>query len=152
MKRFISLVLCIATTILCFASCSKKIAEEGDVSVVIEVKDGEYEIYKTYLENVEYKHEGLLAVIKNLHARPRDPLHVEYTDESFSPRICEIGPLKEGDGKYIVYYTSVETDSFFGAPTVVYGDTLLHMAGIGVEMAEVPSGAVFLFRLEANPF
>jgi hypothetical protein len=135
MKRIIALILALTTLLLSFVSCEKKYDEKGDVTVVIEDEKGEMEVYMTYLENVEHKHEGLLAVVKNLHARPRDPMHVKYTDETYSPRICEIGSLKEDHdaGKYIVFYTSVETDSYYGAATHNYGETLLHLLVITVE-------------------
>ena len=152
MKKIIALLLCLATAAVCFTSCKSRMAEKGDVTVIIEDENGDYDVYMIYLENIVHKHEGLLAVIKNLHARPRDPLHVVYTDESFSPRITEIGSLKESEGKYILFYTSVETDSYYGAKTVAYGETVLHLAGVGITMAEVKEGSVFLFRLEENPF
>lgn len=143
-------MLCIATATLCLASCTKRIEEKGDVTLIVEDENGDYEVYMTYLENVEHRHEGLLAVIKNLHSRPRDPMHVNYTDDTRNPRICEIGSLKEDvdAGKRIVFYTSVETDSYYGAATHNYGETLLHLSGVGVNMATVTEGAVFLFRLE----
>lgn len=150
MKRITALILSLTTLFLSLVSCEKKYEEKGDITVAIEDEKGDVEVYMTYLENVEHKHEGLLAVVKNLHARPREAMHVKYTDDTRNPRICEIGSLKEDvdAGKRIVFYTSVETDSYYGAATHNYGETLLHLSGVGVSMATVTEGAVFLFRLE----
>ena len=150
MKRILALILCITTLLLSLASCKKKIAEEGDVTVAIEVEDGEYEVYMTYLENVENKNNGALGVLENLRDRESNPLHVVYSKSSYGAFVTEIGPLKQNDsaGEYVMIYTSVETDSYADAPTVTYGEALLFASGIGISMMTVNAGTVILFRLE----
>ena len=153
MKRILAFIIT-AALILTVTSCGNKVDEQGDVTVVIETEKGDYEVYMTYLENVEHKHEGLLAILKNLHARPENPMHLVYSDGAYGEYVTEIGSVKEdsANGVYITYYTSLETDSYHGAPTVTYGESLLFLAGVGVSLASVTSGSVFLFRAEASPF
>ena len=135
--------------LLSFASC-KKIAEVGDVTVVVENGEGKYEVYKTYLENVKNKTEGAFGVLENLQEREDDPLHLVCENGTYGAFITEIGSIKENasEGAYIMIYTSVASDSYPDAPTVTYGDALLYSAGVGANMLTVEAGTILLFRLE----
>ncbi len=149
MKKFIAFI-CILTMLLPLASCKKKIAEEGNVTVVVEDEKGNYEVYMTYLETVENKDRGALGVLENLKNREENPLHLVYQSGSYGAFITEIGSIKQDEsaGAYIMVYTSAETDSYVGAPTVSYGEALLFSSGVGVNLMAVEAGCVILFRLE----
>ena len=149
MKKIIAFI-CILTMLLPLASCKKKIAEEGDVTVVVEDTNGNYEVYMTYLENVENKNEGALGVLENLKNREENPLHLVYQSSSYGAFITEIGSIKQDEtaGAYIMVYTSAEIDSYVDAPTVNYGEALLFSSGVGVNLMTVEAGCVILFRLE----
>ena len=149
MKRFIS-IICIAAILFTLASCNKSIAEEGDVTVVVENADGKHEVYMTYLENVENKGNGALGVLENLKSREENPLHLVYQNGAFGAFITEIGSIKqdESSGAYVMAYTSVETDSYADAPTVKYKEAVLYSSGVGVNTMTVKAGTIILFRLE----
>ena len=51
MKRILSLIL-VLVMMFSLASCGGTLGEQGDVSVVIENRDGSYTVYKAYLEEV----------------------------------------------------------------------------------------------------
>ena len=149
MKKITAFILLIALTITALCSCGTAIAEKGDITVVVEAADGEYEVYKTYLENVENKKSGALGVLENLRDREENPLHVVYNDSEYGAFITEIGSIKQDEsaGKYVVAYTSVESDSYLGAPTKSYEDTTLFSSGVGVSAMTVNEGTVILFCL-----
>ena len=54
MKRILSLIL-VLVMMFSLASCGGTLGEQGDVSVVIENRDGTYTVYKAYLEEVMKK-------------------------------------------------------------------------------------------------
>lgn len=149
MKKITSFLLSIALVLLAFSSCGAMVAEKGDVTVVIEVADGEYEVYKTYLENVENKKNGALGVLESLRDREENPLHLVYSDSGYGAFITEIGSIKQNEavGEYVVSYTSVETDSYAGAPTREYEGMTLFSSGVGVSSMTVNEGTVILFRI-----
>ena len=150
MKKTLALLILISMALLSFASCAGKVAEEGNVTVVVESEDGKYEVYKTYLEEIENKTDGALAVIKHLSEREENPLHLVYSDGSYGAYITEIGSIKEDptSGKYVMIYTTTETDSYADAPTVTYGEALLFSSGVGINLLSVEAGTIILFRVE----
>ena len=154
MKKFLALLLCAATLMLTFTSCMKKVGEEGDVTVIVETANGEYEVYKTYLENVENKSNGVLGVLENLAAREENPLHIVYSESAYGAYITEIGSIKEDSASaaYVMVYTSIAADSYEGAATVTYEETLLYSSGVGVSMLSANAGTIILFRLEVYSF
>ena len=149
MKKLIAFI-CILTMLLPLASCKKKIAEEGDVTVVVEDEKGNYEVYMTYLQKVENKNNGALGVLENLKNREENPLHLVYDNGVYGAFITEIGSIKQdaASGAYVMVYTSYELDSYVGAPTVNYGEAQLFSSGVGVNLMTVEAGCVLLFRLE----
>lgn len=153
--RILSLALVLV--VMAMTSCSLlwgEVAEGGDVTVVIENADGTYEVYKTYLEEVENKQEGAKGVIEHLSERENNPLYLEMVDSTYGAYVSAIGSIKENGESftYVVVYTSVATDSYDGAPTLDYEGITMHQAGLGLSGMSVEAGTVILFRLEASPW
>ena len=66
MKNRLLALLLLMATLLSVTSCGiifGDVAEQGDITVVVENTNGSFEVYKTYLENVENKSEGAKGVI-----------------------------------------------------------------------------------------
>ena len=154
LKKLLLLVLCVATC-LSLASCGLlsmfgAVGEEGDVTVVVECADGTYEVYKTYLEDVENKSEGAKGVVEHLRGREENPLTLKMNDTGYGAFVTEIGSIAEdsSSGAYVMVYTSVAEDSYEGAPTVDYDGMTLYQSGVGISTMQVPAGTVILFRLE----
>lgn len=156
-NRIISVILLVVICILAFTSCNYffgDVAEEGDVTVVVENASGSYEVHKCYLEAVENKKEGAKGVIEHLSAKEKNPLYLEMTDSTYGAYVSAIGSIRESleDKKYVMVYTSLASDSYEGAPTVVYEGITLYQAGLGLSGMTVESGSIILFRLEASPY
>ena len=155
--RILSLALALVLVVMAMTSCGLlwgEVAEGGDVTVVIENADGTYEVYKTYLEDVENKQEGAKGVIEHLSERENNPLYLEMVDSTYGAYVSAIGSIKEdGDSSlYVMVYTSVATDSYEGAPTLDYEGITMHQAGLGLSGMSVEAGTVILFRLEVSPW
>lgn len=151
MKKIISLALVLVMA-LALASCGAfsifgDVAEEGDVTVVVETADGSFEIYETSLESVENKEEGVKGVLENLCDREENPLHLVTDATNF---VTEIGSIKQdaASSAYVMIYTSLESDSYAGAPTVQYEGMTLYQSGFGIGDMTVKAGSVIFFRLE----
>ncbi len=152
MKKIISLILTVVM-MLWLASCGEfsifgEVAGEGDVTVVVENADGSFEVYKTYLESVENKEEGAKGVLEHLNQRS-DGLYLVMQDGTYGAFVTEIGSIKQADGAYVIVYTSVEADSYVGAPTVEYDGKTLYQSGVGISGMTVNAGTVILFRVES---
>jgi hypothetical protein len=130
------------------------VAEQGDVTVVIENADGSYDVYKIYLEEVENKDEGAKGVVEQLAKRENNPLYLEMTESTYGAYVSAIGSIKEDVAakKYVIVYTSVAADSYEGAPTVQYEGMTLYQSGVGVKDMTVEDKTVILFRLEVYEF
>lgn len=153
------LALLLALTILVVGLCScdlflGDVAEAGDITVVVENADGSFDVYKTYLENVENKKEGAKGVVEHLNLREENPLYLEMTDSTYGAYVSAIGSIKESgvDKMYVIVYTSVAADSYEGAPTVDYEGATLYQAGLGLSGMKVEAGGIILFRLEKSPY
>lgn len=156
-NRIISTILIAAICIFSFSSCDYlfgSVAEEGDVTVVVEATDGSFEVYKTYLESVENKDEGAKGVVEHLSEREENPLALEMVDSTYGAYVSAIGTIKENgaDKMYVIVYTSVASDSYEGAPTLNYEGTTMYQAGVGLSGMTVEAGTVILFRLEKSPY
>ncbi len=152
-NRILVLILTVAVLMAAMTSCDLlfgKVAERGDVTVVVENTDGSYLVYKTYLENVENKEEGAKGVIEHLHGREENPLSLEMVDGAYGAYVKAIGDIEENpaESAYIMVYTSVKADSYEEAFTVEYEGVTLYQAGLGLSGMTVESGTVILFRLE----
>ena len=155
MKRILSLIIVVVLLASAMVSCELlsifgSVAEEGDVTVVVEAVDGGYEVYKTYLENVENKDEGAKGVVEHLH-NGEDKLHLVMEESTYGAFVTEIGSIKQDAvaGAYVMVYTSVKSDSYEGAPSVNYEETVLYQSGVGLSGMKVEPGTVILFRLES---
>ena len=152
-KRILALILVAVVIMAAMTSCNLlfgEVAEQGDVTVVIENADGTYQVYKTYLEEVENKEEGAKGVIEYLHGREDNPLSLEMVDGAYGAYVKAIGNIVENptESAYVMVYTSVKADSYESAPTVEYEGITLYQAGLGLSGMTVESGTVILFRLE----
>lgn len=147
MKKILSLILAVVM-ILGLVSCGAVVGEQGDVTFVIENRDGSYDVYKMYLEDVENRDKGALGVIESLNARENNPLPVDMSGTMMK----SIGSLEPdaSKGEYIFIYTSLEKDFGTGdfASTIEYEGQTLTMAGVGIESMSVEAGTVILFRIE----
>lgn len=156
-NRIISIILLAAVCLLSLCCCDYifgDVADDGKVTVVVEATDGTYQVYKTYLESVENKHEGAKGVVEHLNKRGDNPLALEMVDSTYGAYVSAIGSIKENasEGMYVMVYTSVKADSYAGAPTVDYEGTTMYQAGLGLSSMTVEAGTVILFRLEKSPY
>ena len=88
MKTRILALLLVLSMLVCFCSCDLlwgDVAEEGDVTVVVEAEDGSYMVYKTYLEQISNKNEGAKGVVEHLNSREESPLYLVMTDSTLTP-------------------------------------------------------------------
>ena len=155
--KFLALVMVLVLAFSAMTSCNflfGSVAESGDVTVVVENADGTYDVYKTYLEDVENKDEGAKGVIEHLNKRENNPLALEMIDSTYGAYVSAIGSIKEdGASKtYVIVYTSVAADSYDGAPTVDYDGVTMYQAGVGLSGMTVEAGTIILFRLEVSPW
>ena len=147
MKKITALILAVIM-IVGLVSCGATVGEVGDVTFVIENRDGSYDVYKIYLEDVETKDKGALGVIESLNSRENNPLPVNMSGTWMN----SIGSLVPDSSKneYIALYTSFEkdfgTDDF--ATTVEYEGQTLTMSGFGIDSMSVEKGTIILFRIE----
>ena len=155
-KRILALLLALVIALCALTSCDilfGEVADEGNVTVVVENSDGTYDVYKANLDKVENNSEGAKGVIEHLN-RGEDKLYLEMVDSTYGAYVSAIGSIKESfaDNKYVVVYTSVATDTYEGAPTVQYEGVTLYQAGLGLSGMTVEEGTIILFRLEASPY
>ena len=152
--RILALFLVIVMALSAMTSCMfyGEVAEQGDVTVVIENADGTFAVYKTYLEEVENKSEGAKGVIEHLNKRETNPLTLEMVDSTYGAYVSGIGSIKEDAASktYVMVYTSVASDSYEGAPTVEYEGITMYQAGLGLSGMKVEAGTIILFRLEVS--
>jgi hypothetical protein len=153
----ISLIALLLATMILFCSCGYifgDVAEDGDVTVVIEGADGEYQVYYTNLEDVENKSEGAKGIIEHLSRRSENPLALEMVDSTYGAYVSAIGNISENpsEGIYVIVYTSLLSDSYEGAPSVDYQGTVLYQAGLGLSGMTVDKGSIILFRAEKSPY
>ena len=154
-KKILALLLALVIVLFAFTSCDilfGEVADEGNVTVVVENADGTYEVHDANLSRVENKSEGAKGIIEHLNKNSN--LYLEMVDSTYGAYVSAIGSIKESfaDNKYVVVYTSVATDTYEGAPTVQYEGVTLYQAGVGLSGMTVDAGTVILFRLEASPY
>ncbi|MBR2965053.1 MAG: hypothetical protein IKC34_00720 [Clostridia bacterium] len=152
MKRILSLIL-VAVMLLSLVACGGTLAEQGDVSVVIENRDGTYTVYKAYLEDVENKGEGVYGVIQYLMERENNPLTADIVDSTYGAYVNAIGSLTPDVTKneYVCLYTSLERD--FDTSDYVkeleYEGITLKTSGFGFTSMSAEKGTVILCRIES---
>lgn len=153
MKRKILAMLVIAALTLCaLCSCFGAFDDKGELTVVLENRDGSYTEYKVTLEDVENKDEGVAGVIEHLAARADSPLSVDMQSGAYGKFINSIGSLVPDamSGEYVGIYTSVEVDfsTYADVKEINYKGTKLMTSGIGISEMSAADGAVILFRVE----
>lgn len=133
---------------LSLVACGTTVGEEGDVTFVIENRDGTYDVYKIYLEDVENKDKGALGVIESLNSRENNPLPVDM-EGTWLNSIGTLNPSTE-EHEYIAIYTSLEKDFGVGesSTTKEYEGITLTTAGVGISDLSVEKDTVILFRIE----
>jgi hypothetical protein len=128
----------------------------GDVTVVIETEDGKYDVYKTYLENVDNKSEEAFGVLEYLRDREDNPLPLNLIDSTYVKYLKGIGGIEEDTAakKYVMVYTSLEKDfgTWDGVVTLDYEGVTLKSAAVGISGMTVEPGIIILFRLEVSPW
>ena len=153
MKKILSLIL-VLVMMVGLVSCGAEVAEEGDVSIVIENRDGTYDVYKAYLEDVTNKEEGVYGVISFLMEREENPLAADIVDSTYGAFVNSIGSLIPDAEKkeYVCLYTSLEKDfgTFDGVQTLEYEGKTLKTSGFGLTSMSIEKGTVILFRIEIN--
>ena len=147
MKRILSLVL-VLVMMFSLASCGATVGERGDVTFVIENRDGSYAVYKTYLEEVENRDKGALGVIESLNSREKNPLPVDM-DGTWMNSIGGLTP-DASKNEFISIYTSLASDAgvWDGVLTLEYEGVTLTQSNFGIDGMSVEEGTVILFRIE----
>ena len=139
--------------LLSLVACGGTLAEQGDVSVVIENRDGTYTVYKAYLEDVENKGEGVYGVIQYLMERENNPLTADIASSTYGAYVNAIGSLTPDVTKneYVCLYTSLERD--FDTSDYVkeleYEGITLKTSGVGLTSMSAEKGTVILCRIES---
>jgi len=156
MKRLISLILTLALSLCALASCSLfgSVAESGDVTVVVEVADGKYDVYEIDLKKVENKSEGAVGVLEALKDRKDNPLTFDIADSGYGKFVKGIRGIEEdaAAGKYVTVYTSLEKDfgTWEGVGSLEYEGVTLKSAAVGISSMAIEAGMIILFRLEES--
>ena len=134
-------------------SCGGTLAEEGDISIVIENRDGTYTVYKAYLEDVSNKEEGVYGVIQYLMEREDNPLTADIVDSTYGAYVNAIGSLTPDTTKneYVCLYTSLEKDFDTSdyCQTIEYDGIHLKTSGVGFTSMSAEKGTVILCRIES---
>ncbi len=150
--RILTTVLVIILLLSAIASCGS-VDDKGDVTVVIENRDGSYTVYVTELEKVENKSEGAVGILEHLGQREENPLSVDVSDGAYGSYINSIGTLTPDAAKneFISVYTSVESDfgTFEGVGEKSYEGVRLVSSGVGISSMTVTEGCVLLFCIES---
>ena len=152
MKRITALILVIAW-LFCLASCAGTLGEQGDVSIVIENRDGSYTVYKVYLEEVTNRDEGVYGVLQHFMERENNPLTADIVDSTYGAYVNAIGSLTPDTSKneYVSLYTSLEKD--FGTGDYVseleYEGITLKTSGVGFTSMSAEVGTIILCRIES---
>ncbi len=152
--KILALLLALVTAVSLLTSCSfifGDVADSGNFTVLVENTDGSYEVYKTDLDRLENKSEGAKGLLEHLNTSDKK-LYLEMVDSTYGAYVSAIGNIREGDGSYVIVYTSVASDSYEGAPTVEYEGSTLYQAGVGLSGMTVEAGGIILFRLEKSPY
>ena len=155
-NRILSLILLVALALLSLSSCSilfGKVDRRGVFTVAIDNADGSFEEYSVNLESLENNKEGAKGVLELLDSTHGD-FYLEMTDSTYGAYVSAIGSIKESyaDNMYVIVYTSVEADSYQGAPTFTFDGVTLYQTGVGLSGMTVKEGGIILFRLEKSPY
>lgn len=153
MKKILALLIALMTLFTVFACTT--LPDEGDVTVLVETDEGEYEVYRVYFEDVENKTSGAVGIFEHLAARENSPLPSELDDTGYGAFVKSVGSLVPQGNEYISLYTSEESDFAVPSewmptvPEVDYEGVTLKYAGVGLSSMTIKSGTVILCRLES---
>ena len=153
MKKILALLIALATLFTLFACTT--LPDEGDVTVLVETDEGEYEVYRVYFEDVENKTSGAVGIFEHLAARENNPLASKLDDTGYGAFVKSVGSLLPQGNEYISLYTSEESDFAVPSewmptvPEVDYEGVTLKYAGVGLSSMTIKSGTVILCRLES---
>ena len=155
-NKILALFLLVAISLLSFCSCdlfNGNVDLFGEFTVVVENSDGTYDVFDVNLETVKNKKEGAKGVVEHLNQR-NDGLYLEMIDSTYGAYVSAIGSIKEdySTQTYVIVYTSLEADSYPGAPTLEYDGKTLYQAGVGLSGMNVKANGIVLFRLEKSPY
>ena len=155
-NKLLALFLLVAISLLSFCSCdlfNGNVDLFGEFTVVVENSDGTYDVFETNLEMVMNKKEGTKGVIEHLNQR-NDSFYLEMVDSTYGAYVSAIGSIKEDNSAqtYVIIYTSLESDSYPGAPTLEYEGKTLYQSGVGLSGMSAKANGVVLFRLEKLPY
>lgn len=155
--KILASILLLAVVLSSLISCDLlwgDVAETGDVTVVVEQADGSYDVYYAFLEDVENKNEGAKGIVEHMNTRKENTLALTMVNSTYGAYVSAIGGIAENgaEAMYVIVYTSVATDSYEGAPTLVYNGTTMYQAGVGLSGMSVEEGTIILFRLEKSPY
>ncbi|MBQ7386831.1 MAG: hypothetical protein IJW03_01555 [Clostridia bacterium] len=152
-RKILSALLVLAMLATLLTSCFGKVDSEGNVTVVIENRDGSYTEYALALEDIENKDKGAEGLVEQLANREDDPLALDMQESTYGKYVNAIGSLTPdaAAGEYISIYTSVESDFDVSAyvKEITYKDITLKTSGVGLSSMKVPAGAIILFRIES---
>ncbi len=141
MKKLFVVFLTLALLLL--SSCENANDNFGTVKVYV---GSENVCYTVDLSKVEIKN-GLFSVIEYL--SEEENLALNYSVSAFSYYVTEFGSLKEGDGNYIYFYTSISSDfdvSSYKREVAIFGQTLVS-SRVGVQDMKVENNAVYFVGL-----
>ena len=153
MKKILALLIALTTLLTLFACTA--LPEEGDVTVLVETEEGEYEVYRVHLEDVENKTSGVVGIFEHLAERENNPLPSELDDTGYGAFVKSVGSLTPEGSEYISLYTSEEADFAVPSqwmptvPEVEYEGITLKYSGVGLSSMTIKSGTVILCRLES---
>ena len=155
-RSTVSAALAIILLLLTFlVSCTGELPSEGEVTVLVEVSEGEYLTYPVTLSNIEDKSRGAVSILEYLGSLSENKLEYDIVNSTYGAYVNSIGPLVPVGNQYISVYTSVESE--FSVPTadmpvvssVVWEGVTLKYCRVGLSSMTVTDGTVILFRLES---
>ena len=153
MKKVSALLLALVM-LFSIISCTI-LPSEGDVTVLVELSQGNYEVYKLNLEDVENKSAGAVGIFDHLRERENSPLASELDDTGYGAFVKSVGSLVPKANEYIALYTSEEADFAVPSewmpivPEVNYEGTILKYSGVGLSSMTIKNGSIILCRLES---
>lgn len=155
MKKTVATILILSIALISLFGCSKRVGVvevRGQITVVVETVEKEYQVYTAMLEDIENKQNGLMCVLLHMSERENDPLPLTIEENRFGSYVAAIGSISQNvdEGLSIIVYTSVASDSYGRATVVQYGDMTLYQSGLGISGMSAYKDSVILFRLEKH--
>lgn len=155
MKKTVALMLILSISLISLIGCTKRIGVvevRGQITVVVETAEKEYQVYTAMLEDIENKQNGLMCVLLHMSEREENKLPLTIEENRFGSYVAAIGGIsqKADEGLSIIVYTSTASDSYGRASVVEYGEMTLYQSGLGITGMSAYKDSVILFRLEKH--